>query len=255
MLAEDFLMAAKKSSLSNRLTGQGVITCYISYSDSDGGTYTTQLSRHLQKYGVCPLIPKDEISLGSRLVNVVEDLIKRADVLILVGTPGAFASRWVLEEAQYFYSLGRRILPIAFRDTVSWDTIPFFLRDIMWLQEDGSAISTGPSELALSRLVAALNRVRLEAPPTLSKPRRARSRARKRPLNEGKLILVGRGEVGKTSLIKRLVENEFNEDESKTQGIRITNWFLMHRANTFRLNVWDFGGQEIMHATHQFFLT
>ncbi len=25
--------------------------------------------------------------------------------------------------------------------------------------------------------------------------------------------------------------------------------------DTFRLNIWDFGGQEIMHATHQFFLT
>ena len=43
--------------------------------------------------------------------------------------------------------------------------------------------------------------------------------------------------------------------KSKTEGIRITNWSLPVGKDTFRLNVWDFGGQEIMHATHQFFMT
>jgi internalin A len=28
-----------------------------------------------------------------------------------------------------------------------------------------------------------------------------------------------------------------------------------HRQDDVRLHVWDFGGQEIQHATHQFFLT
>ena len=74
-------------------------------------------------------------------------------------------------------------------------------------------------------------------------------------LSEGKLILVGRGEVGKTSLVRRLAKNEFRGDEAKTQGINITNWPLQCGSDTLRLNVWDFGGQEIMHATHQFFLT
>jgi internalin A len=32
----------------------------------------------------------------------------------------------------------------------------------------------------------------------------------RQPLNEAKLILVGRGEAGKTSLVKRLVENKFS---------------------------------------------
>src|SRR5664280_1655409 len=75
------------------------------------------------------------------------------------------------------------------------------------------------------------------------------------PLDEGKVIFVGRGEVGKTSLVRRLVEKRFNEGESKTQGIRITKWLLPYNGITYRLNIWDFGGQEIMHSTHQFFLT
>ena len=78
----------------------------------------------------------------------------------------------------------------------------------------------------------------------------------RRPLREAKLILVGRGEVGKTSLVRRLVANKFSRREDRTQGIRITQWPLaVKRGEEVRMHVWDFGGQEIMHATHQFFLT
>jgi len=101
----------------------------------------------------------------------------------------------------------------------------------------------------------------------------------RRPLHEAKVILVGQGSVGKTSLVKRVVEDRFDKDESKTGGIEISKWTL--NASTalsaggkprtekkgqpstvnhqkeikVNLNIWDFGGQEIMHATHQFFLT
>jgi internalin A len=78
----------------------------------------------------------------------------------------------------------------------------------------------------------------------------------RRPLNEAKLILLGRGAVGKTSLVNRLIHNKFKLGEEKTEGIRITEWPLrLNGQEDVRLNVWDFGGQEIMHATHQFFLT
>ena len=77
-----------------------------------------------------------------------------------------------------------------------------------------------------------------------------------RPLNEAKLILVGRGAVGKTSLVNRLVFNTFNPGETKTPGIKIDKWGIgLDGGEKVNLNVWDFGGQEIMHATHQFFLT
>jgi internalin A len=75
------------------------------------------------------------------------------------------------------------------------------------------------------------------------------------PLNEAKLILIGRGEVGKTCIVNRLVRNVF-ENTSKTQGISITQWSIQLKGEEdVRLHIWDFGGQEIMHATHQFFLT
>lgn len=82
-----------------------------------------------------------------------------------------------------------------------------------------------------------------------------RTRAPKRRLNEAKMLLVGRGEVGKTSLVQRLVHDSFDPVCSKTQGIQIEPWILRIAGETVRVRVWDFGGQEIMHATHQFFLT
>jgi internalin A len=83
-----------------------------------------------------------------------------------------------------------------------------------------------------------------------------RVRENGRPLNEAKLILVGRGAVGKTSLVNQLIHGTFNPRETKTEGIKIDRWEIeLKPDDEVRLNVWDFGGQEIMHATHQFFLT
>ncbi|MBW4464489.1 MAG: leucine-rich repeat domain-containing protein [Pegethrix bostrychoides GSE-TBD4-15B] len=75
------------------------------------------------------------------------------------------------------------------------------------------------------------------------------------PLNEAKLLLVGQGSVGKTSLINRLLYNRHNPNESQTDGLNVTPWPIHVNSKDVKLNVWDFGGQEIYHATHQFFLT
>jgi len=83
----------------------------------------------------------------------------------------------------------------------------------------------------------------------------------KHPLYEAKILFVGQGSVGKTSLVRRLTLNEFDLNETKTEGISIDHIQVSNQSeienqqSKIRLNIWDFGGQEIMHATHQFFLT
>ncbi|MHC5855713.1 leucine-rich repeat domain-containing protein [Nostoc sp.] len=76
-----------------------------------------------------------------------------------------------------------------------------------------------------------------------------------RPLNEAKLLLIGQGSVGKTSLIERLIRNKYDKNQSQTDGLNVETWNVQVNSKDIRLNVWDFGGQEIYHATHQFFLT
>jgi internalin A len=77
----------------------------------------------------------------------------------------------------------------------------------------------------------------------------------KKALNECKVLVVGQGSVGKTSIINRFLENKYDPKENKTEGIDIHRFKFRADETIYGINIWDFGGQEIMHATHQFFLT
>jgi small GTP-binding protein len=74
-------------------------------------------------------------------------------------------------------------------------------------------------------------------------------------LNEVKVMLVGDGGTGKTSLMKRLLGQKFDKNEPLTHGININHWQIKSEKEKIHVRLWDFGGQEIMHATHQFFLS
>lgn len=81
-------------------------------------------------------------------------------------------------------------------------------------------------------------------------------------LFEAKLLIVGEGRVGKTSVQYKLKNNAFvarGGNPKTTEGISIVRHTYYDdwrgEKQVFRLNIWDFGGQEIYHATHQFFLT
>lgn len=75
---------------------------------------------------------------------------------------------------------------------------------------------------------------------------------------EAKFLIVGEGGAGKTSLAKKINDEkyEMDSDEASTEGIDVMRWQFEFQPNRpFQVNIWDFGGQEIYHATHQFFLT
>ena len=90
---------------------------------------------------------------------------------------------------------------------------------------------------------------------------------------EAKLLIVGEGGVGKTTLTRKILNQDYQLHEGgTTEGVEVVRWdfpltteFLKdtlsspensyHDDRKFRVNLWDFGGQSIYHATHQFFLT
>lgn len=76
-------------------------------------------------------------------------------------------------------------------------------------------------------------------------------------LYEAKLLILGEAGAGKTTLSKKIVDpNYVLQNEESTLGVEVTTWsFPLEEGRSFRVNIWDFGGQEIYHATHQFFLT
>ncbi|MEV2229049.1 COR domain-containing protein [Streptomyces phaeochromogenes] len=78
-------------------------------------------------------------------------------------------------------------------------------------------------------------------------------------LYEAKLVVIGEGNVGKSSLIGALRGMKFIQNRPITHGIEVENLQLPHPDDgmppprQIHLNVWDFGGQEVYRISHQFF--
>lgn len=77
-----------------------------------------------------------------------------------------------------------------------------------------------------------------------------------RPLNEIRLVLVGRGAAGKTSVVQRLVNNRFDPAEKETPGVAQFDWVMKDcEGEPVTAHVWDFAGQVITHSMHRYFLS
>lgn len=73
------------------------------------------------------------------------------------------------------------------------------------------------------------------------------------PLNRVRAIFLGYGEAGKTSLIRALHDEPVVAAyEANTPSISIRQWNVPQSSISAYL--WDFGGQVMVHATHQLFL-
>ncbi|MES2706583.1 MAG: COR domain-containing protein [Verrucomicrobiota bacterium] len=84
----------------------------------------------------------------------------------------------------------------------------------------------------------------------------ARQQGGERPLNEVKLLLIGRGGVGKTATMNRLLGKGFVPGTDETLGIEISDWELpAPGGDVVRVHGWDFAGQTVTHGLHKFFLS
>ncbi|MEM1292397.1 MAG: COR domain-containing protein, partial [Cyanobacteria bacterium P01_H01_bin.162] len=130
-------------------------------------------------------------------------------------------------------------------------------------------LSSLPPEIgqltALKSLVLSANHLKDPPPEVVSKGTQEILNYLRQQLEQGKdyiyeakFLIVGEGGAGKTSLAKKIDNSDYElqPDEETTEGIDVIRWeFDFQKDRPFRVNIWDFGGQEIYHATHQFFLT
>jgi internalin A len=75
---------------------------------------------------------------------------------------------------------------------------------------------------------------------------------------EAKILIIGEGGAGKTTLFRKLrhANSKMPAENESTMGIDIHQLNLRTRnGKDIRANIWDFGGQEIYHSTHQFFFS
>lgn len=77
---------------------------------------------------------------------------------------------------------------------------------------------------------------------------------------EAKLLLIGEGGAGKTTLCRKLFdpEAELPQEKDRTKGIDIHPLYFDipgREGKPFRLNIWDFAGQGKYQSAHSFFYT
>eukprot|EP00002_Diphylleia_rotans_P001358 TRINITY_DN1075_c0_g2_i3.p1 TRINITY_DN1075_c0_g2~~TRINITY_DN1075_c0_g2_i3.p1 ORF type:complete len:1897 (+),score=362.85 TRINITY_DN1075_c0_g2_i3:70-5760(+) len=82
---------------------------------------------------------------------------------------------------------------------------------------------------------------------------------------EGRILLLGEGEVGKTTLCESLLQWNFFclgfrstlRNRHRTNGAEIaeTSLTLNYATPSISARIWDFGGQDIFQVTHPFFLS
>ncbi len=76
-------------------------------------------------------------------------------------------------------------------------------------------------------------------------------------LLEAKLVLLGDGRAGKTSLANRLLGKPLPTERDRTKGVDIVigEYQFEVEGEDFKLHIWDFAGQDKYKPLHQFFYT
>ena len=73
-------------------------------------------------------------------------------------------------------------------------------------------------------------------------------------VKELKIILLGNSGVGKTCIINRYINDQFNPDSETTLGSSFSTKIIKKGNIEYRLNIWDTTGQEKYHSITKLFI-
>lgn len=221
----------------------------------------------IQQLGVLGIAACELTSISPRISNLRKLFLLDASRNFITTLPSAICSMTELI-ALYLYDNKLRNLPSGFEDANlrnlllhenDLQDLPDCLSKITTLQEltlHGNESLGLPSEILGPEYRKESDSNPRANPSDVLQFYISRRGGTQKPLNEVKVLVVGEGGVGKTSLIRQLRGERYNPDESKTHGIERHKISMeCGDLGNVQLNIWDFGGQDIMHATHQFFMT
>lgn len=125
---------------------------FISYSRHYGKSYAASLQEQLAKLDYRCFLDTNELPSGEQLTTTLRRALRRSAVLVLLGSPAALESPYVLQEVTTFKESrpNGRILPISIGRTLD-DLDPagqmhLALGDRVWISEDSNALSDAPSD-------------------------------------------------------------------------------------------------------------
>lgn len=150
-----------------------------------------------------------------------------------------------ISSLQYLKNLTR--LDLAYNQISDISPLKDF-KDLTYFDLKNNKISELPVEFSSVRgnLLHIFGKNPIETPPMeiLRKGKKAVKayleslEGEKRVLNEVKMLLVGDGGAGKTSLVKRLIGENFDEKEPQTHGININHWEVEPGQAKIKINTW-----------------
>ena len=68
-----------------------------------------------------------------------------------------------------------------------------------------------------------------------------------------KIIIIGDSGIGKSCVLKRLVENEFKEEHDVTVGVEFGSFLVRIEDKVLKLQIWDTAGQESFRSITKIF--
>ena len=134
-----------------------------------------------------------------------------------------------------FKSLPKEITELSLNFTQKWDETGIFVNGLKLLEQDIMFLGEGEKGKKMFREYC-------EA-----------MEGEKRQISECKIIFLGNGDAGKTSIIRALRGESFEQNTKVTNGISIKRDSNIYKECEIRM--WDFGGQEINHSLHTMFMT
>jgi WD40 repeat protein len=119
---------------------------FISYSRSDSGKYAMALAVAMSEQGYLCFLDQLGTDVNRNMPESLKEKVRNSTALVLIGTEGAAASRYVREEVEIFKESKRPIHPISIDDALTKDGWPE-LAGLTWISESRKSVESGEPAL------------------------------------------------------------------------------------------------------------